>query len=78
MFAGATAYKNAYFGQGSGPVFMDWVSCGSNDTALLACSYDPNTSDDHHGKDAGVRCGGEPSNRYTFYMSCYAHDLLCT
>ena len=58
MFAGAAAYKNAYFGQGSGPIFMDWVSCGRSDTALLACSYDPNTSEDNHGKDAGVRCGG--------------------
>ena len=64
MFAGATAYTNAYFGQGSGPIFMDSVSCGSSDTALLACSYDPNTSENNHGKDAGVRCGGDCSNSY--------------
>ena len=58
MFIGATAKVNAYFGQGSGPIFMDRVLCGSSDTALLACSYDPNTSEDNHGKDAGVRCDG--------------------
>ena len=38
---------------------MDSVSCGSSDTALLACPYDPDTSEDSHGEDAGVRCGGE-------------------
>ena len=59
MFTGATHYTHAYFGQGSGPIFMDNVACGSSDTALLACSYDPNTSEDSHEEDAGVRCGGE-------------------
>ena len=59
MFTGATNFSSAYFGQGSGPIFMDDVGCGSNDTVLLACPYDPNTSEDSHGKDAGVRCGGE-------------------
>ena len=58
-FAGGTSISNAYFGQGSGPIFMDEVGCGSSDTALLACPYDPNTSEDSHGKDAGVRCGSE-------------------
>ena len=59
MFVGATYFSSAYFGQGSGPIFMDDVGCGSSDTVLLACSYDPNTSEDNHGEDAGVRCGGE-------------------
>ena len=73
MFTGATAYMNAYFGQGNGPIFMDLVSCGSSDTALLACSYDPNTSEDYHGEDAGVRCGGECNNSYAFLP-----DMLCS
>ena len=59
VFAGAMAFGSAYFGKGSGPIFMDVVACGSNDTALLACSYDPNTSEDSHAEDAGVRCEGE-------------------
>ena len=62
MFSGATSFSYAYFGQGSGPIFMDNVICGSSDTALLACSYDPNTSEDNHSEDAGVRCGGEYFN----------------
>ena len=87
MFTGATAYTNAYFGQGNGPIFMNWVSCGSSDTALLACSYNPNTSEDNHGNDAGVRCGGEGSNTYPvtsyfftwcpMYVTHFAHDIFC-
>ena len=59
MFIGATYFTSAYFGQGSGPIFMDDVVCGSSDTVLLACSYDRNTSDGYHGNDVSVRCGGE-------------------
>ena len=44
---------------------MASVSCRRSDTALLACSYDPNTSENNHGEDAGVRCGGEGCNSYT-------------
>ena len=57
--AGAAHFSSAYFGQGSGPIFMDNVECGNDDTVLLACSYDPNTSEDSHGEDAGIRCKGE-------------------
>ena len=75
MSTGTTAYTNAYFGQGNGPIFMDEVSCGSSSTALLACSYDPITSEDNHGEDAGVRCGGECSNTYplTSYFLYMVH-----
>ena len=59
VFAGVIAFGDAYFGQGCGPIFMDSVACDSSDTVLLACSYDPNTSEDSHAEDAGVRCGGE-------------------
>ena len=64
VFTGATYYMNAYFGQGSGPIFMGSVGCGSSDTALLACSYDPDTSEDNHEEDAGVRCGGKCINSH--------------
>ena len=85
MFTGSTYYRNAYFGQGSGPIFMNWVSCGSSDTALLACLYSPNTSGKNHGDDAGVSCGGESSYGYplakSFYFTrhvTYMYDLFCT
>ena len=82
MLTGATVYTHAYFGQGNGPIFMDWVSCGSSDTALLTCSYNPNTLWETHAEDAGVRCGGECSNTYSLtsyflYMARYVCGLFC-
>ena len=74
MFAGALAFSNAHFGQGSGPIFMDSVACGSSDTVLLACSYDPNTSEDSHAEDAGVRCGGEC---FSTFHTCTLGNVLC-
>ena len=38
---------------------MDGVSCKGTEAMLTNCSYDPNTANCHHGKDAGVRCAGE-------------------
>ena len=47
---------------------MDNVECGNDDTVLLACSYDPNTSEDSHGEDAGIRCKGECFIAIHIYM----------
>ena len=81
MFTGAANLKSAYFGQGSGPIFMDEVGCGSSHTALLACPYDPDTSEDNHGEDAGVGCGGEcfmnPSMHTMPHQQCLLSDAFC-
>ena len=69
-FAGDTFFSNAYFGQGSGPIFMDEVRCDSSDTALLACPYDPDTSEDSHKEDVGVRCGSE-------CFTPFIHECIC-
>ena len=56
MFPGVQALKQAYFGQGSGPIHIDDVLCDGNETLLLDCDYEP----DHncaHFEDAGVVCG---------------------
>ena len=58
-FVGGTAYSNARFGAGTGPIFLDDVQCSSSDSQLLECSSRPILSHDcHHTTDAGVGCEG--------------------
>ncbi len=46
----------AGYGQGSGPIHLDGVSCSGNEERLVNCPYDPNSSEDSHAEDAGVIC----------------------
>ena len=60
---GATAYPNAFFGHGTGPILLDDLACNGREARLIDCpritsqgigTYDfcPNG----HGEDAGVGC----------------------
>ena len=53
-----TAYSNAYFGQGSGSILLDEVTCTGYETTLSNCGHlgVSNTTDCDHSEDAGVRC----------------------
>ena len=51
---GAIAFFGAHFGEGSGSIFLDEVSCTGSEERLVDCP-----SDDHdceHFEDAGVQC----------------------
>ncbi|XP_073671187.1 scavenger receptor cysteine-rich domain-containing protein DMBT1-like isoform X13 [Paramisgurnus dabryanus] len=51
------AKSNAYFGQGSGQIWMDDVQCTGNETKLTNCTATPRgTHNCVHGEDAGVIC----------------------
>jgi len=57
--AGGVAYSNAYFGAGTGPIFLDDVGCTSSASQLLECSSRPIlTHNCRHSADAGVGCEG--------------------
>ncbi|XP_066252034.1 uncharacterized protein [Euwallacea similis] len=51
--------KDAYFGQSSGPIWLDQVSCKGNESALEKCTHwDWGESNCDHSEDVGVICGG--------------------
>ena len=53
------AYYNAFFGAGTGPIYLDDVACSSSASQLLECSSRPIlTHNCQHSADAGVGCKG--------------------
>ena len=56
-FSRATAAPHgAKYGQGSGTIWMDDVNCQGDETSLLQCTYNTNTSYCGHQEDASVEC----------------------
>lgn len=52
-----TAKSSAYFGQGSGDIWLDDVNCVGNESSLVHCQH-PSFGENNcgHGEDAGVVC----------------------
>ena len=60
FLAAGQAFTGAYFGAGTGPIFLDDVHCNSSATRLLHCTSNPIASHNcAHSDDAGVRCEGQ-------------------
>ena len=56
---GGITYRSAYFGAGTGPIFLDEVQCSLSASQLLECSSRPILSHNClHTDDAGVGCEG--------------------
>ena len=53
-----TAIGSAGFGQGSGSIWLNSVTCTGNESTLASCGHlgVGITSSCHHNEDAGVRC----------------------
>ena len=52
------AYQNAHYGQGTGPILLDDVSCLGNESSLLSCRHGGVRNHNcGHSEDASVVCG---------------------
>ena len=57
---GGTPYYNAFFGAGTGPIYLNYVYCTLSASQLLECSSRPILSHNcDHRADAGVGCEGK-------------------
>ena len=76
------AYNYAYFGQGSGPIWLDSVTCTGSESAIASCGHlGVNiTRWCSHYEDAGVRCSGSTGS--VFYKlsaaNCFFHAIHCS
>ena len=65
-------YYNAYFGQGSGPIWLDSVTCYGNESTIVSCGHSGINITRYciHSYDAGVRCSTEQglcNTKYSLY-----------
>ena len=66
-------FSNAHFGQGSGPINLDEVSCTGIEVSLLECNHSGigNHNCDHT-EDASVRCQPNGKLKLELVLSCVA------
>ena len=59
-----TAIGSAGFGQGSGSIWINGVTCTSDELTLASCGHlgVGITGNCNHSEDAGVRCSGDGKN----------------
>ena len=75
--------NSAYFGQGSGPIWLDNVQCTGSESILASCGHlgFNITRSCSHSEDAGVRCYRTQGEYFKFYcqniyVALYTHAVL--
>ena len=59
MSTDAVAFRNAHYGVGAGPIYLNNVDCSGSEKKLLDCSRSMFSScSGGHWRDAGARCQG--------------------
>ena len=73
------SYGSAYFGQGTGPIWLDNTACVGNESTLASCGHlGLNiTRNCTHSEDIGVKCHGIQGT-YTYVYACtYIYKEFC-
>ena len=72
-----TYYRNAYFGEGSGPIWLDSVLCTGSESTIASCGHlgFSVTRSCSHYEDAGVRCYSQGMTCNSMMLT-YIHHLL--
>ena len=69
-----TALSSAFFGEGTGPIWLDEVSCTGSESELLECPHNSVGNDNCiHSEDASVRCSSGRINiniNSLIYIEC--------
>ena len=60
IIIGASAFSNAFFGQGTGRILLDNLGCVGTETRLVDCPHNGiGIENCVHAEDAGLRCTGK-------------------
>ena len=71
IYEAYTYYSSAYFGAGTGPIWLDDLSCSGSELTLLQCSHIGLGSHNcGHYEDVGVRCS-ETGSLLKIKIFCY-------
>ena len=49
-------FRSSYYGQGTGPIVFDGLSCDGTESKLEDCTFGSSPFNDHHGEDIGLHC----------------------
>lgn len=76
--AAGTGGGGAWYGRGTGNIWLDQVRCQGYENALLSCPANPLGRDDcTHAEDAGVNCGnGNVENKQMSYKRSLLQRLV--
>ena len=73
---GAQSFSNAFYGQGSGPIYLDNVQCSGSELDLFDCPGDT-TPSCTQSDAAGVRCNPTGMDNTVLHVYHFSMVYIC-